>query len=330
VLKQIDNINVNANLIGQSNNAARLWLRQGLVDYAGGVVIMAGNNINEANTGTLLVEGGTLNILNNSLTLGYINGNVAAGGKAVATLSGGLTQVKGVAFGGSNSTGSFVASTTATLIVNGGTLAIGSGGITKASVAMAGNNVILGGGVVKALEDFSVDAALPLTLFASGTFDTNGKVITVSGDLAGSGTFTKAGAGTLLLDAANNTYAGDAVVNAGTLQVSGTLTLDTLTFNLDGANSGLVGGGGSLSITNLVINTGAATGSGDWTLFDLTGLTLNEFTVSGWNNTSGKVWELGDYSFDAMTGVLSVIPEPSTWALLVIGGALLAATRRRR
>jgi fibronectin-binding autotransporter adhesin len=323
VIKQVDNTTINANIIGQSNNSGRLWLRQGLVNFGGGVVVMAANNTG-TNTGSLLVDGGTLSIQGANLTLGYASA-ANSNGNAAVTLNGGLTQVKGIAFGAVTGAGTFSSTTSASLIVNGGTLAIDSNGITKGALAMNSNVISLNGGVIKAVNDFSIDATLPLTLSAANggiTFDTNSKTITVNSALAGSGKFTKTGAGTLLLNAVNS-YSGDAVISAGKLQLAAGsfLTLGDLTFVLNGSTTGEILGAGTLNLTNIIIDTTNAAAGSSWTLFDTSGgLTLSGFTVSGWSQ-SGNIWTSGDgnFTFDTTTGIVNAIPEPSVYALFLTG-----------
>lgn len=67
----------------------------------------------------------------------------------------------------------------------------------------------------------TVTTATPIVLGAGGgTFDTNGFDTALAPSLSGAGAFYKAGAGTLALTAAN-TYAGDTIVNGGTLALQG-------------------------------------------------------------------------------------------------------------
>ncbi|MDR2463032.1 MAG: PEP-CTERM sorting domain-containing protein [Verrucomicrobiales bacterium] len=332
------NINAGATLAvigasGQLNVGRNGGANVGRLDIDGGFLNVTSNNVlpffigRGSGVGILNLNSGTLNVSASRLAIAHDNNS-----RGMVTISGGVATVKEIQFNGAgNNNDTAATSGTGSLNLDGGALYVGGGGIVSKGTTSAKYFITLSGGTLGANEDWS--STLDMALSGSAEIraaDQAGAArnVTLSGVLSGTGGFVKTGGGTLLLGGIS--ALGDAVVNAGTLQIDGALTLDTLTFNLDGANSGLVGGGGSLSITSLVINTGAATGSGDWTLFDLTGLTLNEFTVSGWNNTAGKVWELGGYSFDATTGVLSVIPEPSVWTLMLTGAALLAVLRRRR
>ena len=81
----------------------------------------------------------------------------------------------------------------------------------------------------------------PVTLAGGGgTFDTNGFDASVSSVIAGAGGFTKTGAGTLDLTAAN-TYAGTTTIAGGTLAVDGSITSPTTV-----AAAGTLGGSGTV------------------------------------------------------------------------------------
>jgi hypothetical protein len=74
--------------------------------------------------------------------------------------------------------------------------------------------------------------------------------------------------------------------------------------------------------------TGSQFGSGDLSLSavnsDIVGLSFSQ-TGNVWSGTeSGRTW-----SFDQGSGVLSVIPEPSSAMLLLAAGAGFALLRRR-
>jgi len=112
------------------------------------------------------------------------------------------------------------------LTVEGGTLHVGSGGITVDSpgpytVALGG-----AGGTIKATADMEqkVDAALNGSGTNAVTFDSDGHTMTVSGVLQGTGDLVKGGTGTVDITAAC-TYSGSTDVNAGTLRLSGSGSL---------------------------------------------------------------------------------------------------------
>ena len=100
--------------------------------------------------------------------------------------------------------------------LSGGSIYLGAGGITTVSGRYAIN---LGGGTVGASASWSSSLNLSLTgLNGPVTFDTAGNTITLSGTLSGPGGLVVIGAGILDLSATVN-YAGDTLVNAGTLQL---------------------------------------------------------------------------------------------------------------
>ncbi len=112
------------------------------------------------------------------------------------------------------------------LTVEGGTLHVGSGGITvdppgPYTVALGG-----AGGTIKATADMeqTVNAALNGSGTNAVTFDSDGHTMTVSGALQGTGDLVKGGTGTVDITAAC-TYSGSTDVNAGTLRLSGSGSL---------------------------------------------------------------------------------------------------------
>ncbi|MDR1190044.1 MAG: PEP-CTERM sorting domain-containing protein [Verrucomicrobiales bacterium] len=156
-------------------------------------------------------------------------------------------------------------------------------------------------------------AAGSLTELAGG-----GQIIANAVNLSG----TIAGMGEIL--AATTVSAGGVLAPSGTLTLTGDLTVSGGTLEFDGAaNSFLyIDGdvdftGGILSVSNIDLT------SGNYLLADYTGSLLGQtLTISG----------VSDAVLDFATGgkIYLAIPEPSVWALLLTGGALLAVLRRRR
>jgi autotransporter-associated beta strand protein len=192
----------------------------------------------------------------------------------------------------------------------GGTLSFGS----LVNVTLGG----LKGAESKALINGS-SAAIALTV---GTNDFDN---TYTGILSGSGsTLTKTGTGTQILGG-NNSYTGATTVNNGTLELStngqiaaasaistgssgtfevngGTHTVSTIS----GSGTTKVLGDGSLTATSIVQDT-LDIGSGSWA-------TLNIAAFDG-GSTSGS---------------LSEVPEPATWAMLMLAAMGLGIYWRRR
>ncbi len=169
--------------------------------------------------------------------------------------------------------------------------------------------------------------------------DTNGYAIGIGVPLQGSGALTKSGSGTLAL-ASTNTYTGTTTVNAGTLQVGGSLggavTVDAagtlapgpsggigsltlaspltvagkLSFRIDRSNSqnaDLITAP-SLALAGILVvnNIGPALQNGDsFKLFDISGsFTRSQMTFSLPALSSGLTWDFGNLP---TTGILKVV-----------------------
>ena len=142
------------------------------------------------------------------------HGNLYVGnsGSGTVTQTGGINAVSGTLSLGANSTGQ------GTYDLNGGVLAVQA--LSKGNGTASFN---FGGGTLQASSDFTT--TLPMTLTDIGgdaKLDTAGHTVGFSGILSGEGGLGKLGMGTLTLSSANS-YTGTTTVNAGTLNVTGTL-----------------------------------------------------------------------------------------------------------
>jgi autotransporter-associated beta strand protein len=266
---------INISQPASTGGSATLNVNGGTVTTAAGNMVVANANTGGSATGTLNVTGGTV-------TLGGAAALVIAGGSSAAT-------------------------TTATGTVNqsGGTITTGTGGVSMGLLS-AGTNAIavynLDGGTLVTPKIFKNVGSATLN-FNGGTirptasnatflqgldaanvkaggavFDTNGFNITVAQPLlAAGGGLTKQGAGTLTLTGAN-TYTGATAVNAGTLQVDGSLAAGS-TVNVAG-NATLTGigliSGTVVASSASHINPGTTTSTGT---LNVGGLTLNSGAV---------------------------------------------------
>ena len=269
-------------------------------NYSAGVIIAGGNttagtiNLGTNNsTGSLSIEGGHLTATG-AITVGW----QATGGRGggVRVLSGSLTstdttnglvlsrrhsggntnQVVSATFTGGTSTfekislgfDANVNAGSGTITVNGGNLYLGGGGIVKNATAGMVTTINLTSGLLGAKADWST--AHPLTLPSGNSLvvktadaaDTP-RNITFNGALTGAGSLTKVGAGTLTLGAAN-TYTGATTVNAGTLNVTGSLTGSSNVLLNTGstlAGTGAIAGSVTLTDGATLAPAGAGTGT---------------------------------------------------------------------
>jgi fructan beta-fructosidase len=250
------------------------------------------------------MNGGRLNLNGN-------NFGVALGNSGVLS-TGVVNQVGGaIANAGSLQLGALTASGYGVYNLSGGSIYIGSGGITTVS----GNYAInLGGGTVGATASWASSLNMNLT-GANGpvTFDTAANTITLSGVLSGNGGLTKVGSGTLELSGAT-LFTGYTTVNAGTLQLDanssrpGAIRLASrakLNLNYSGA----------YVIARLLTN-GVALPSG----------TYNAANLPGFITGSGALQVVGlsvNYSLDGTSLALSWPPNYLGWVLQVQTNSLM-------
>ena len=230
--------------LGSQNSTGALSVEGGSLTVSGPITI--------ANQATS-ARGGAMRVLNNATftssdaATGILmcrNNGTNANNVASATFSGGTSTVEKFTLGFDAT----VTAGSATITVNGGTLYLGAGGIVKNGAAGLATNLNFSSGVVGAKAAWST--ALPINLPAGGnvTFQTedassNPFDVALNGPLGGAGGFTKTGAGTLTLAAAN-AFTGALNLNAGILRVTGSLAGGGAV-NLNGgslAGAGAIGG----------------------------------------------------------------------------------------
>ncbi len=192
--------------VGQENSV------DGTVSQSGGTVTLNGSAtiaVWSNLSGTYTMSDGTLNVTNSFLTLGW-------DGQGYLNVNGGTANLEGIRYGYGNN-----GARSGTLTLGGGTVNIGATGMYKEV-----GTINLNSGTLGALAGWS--STMDMTLGGSVDIDTTGGDIALSGDLSGSGTFTKIGSGTLTLSGAN-TYSGDTTVNAGVLRLASGGSLNTAT-----------------------------------------------------------------------------------------------------
>ena len=266
--------------------------------FTGGVTISSGSLVMGSSTGlgsggSLAVNGGTLDLSGNSLTVNALSGSSA--GTIQSGVAGAITLTASAAtsstFAGTIQNGlgtvGFTKSGAGTLTfsgsngytgrtqVNGGTLALNN------TSALAGTGTLsFGGGSLQYSASNTRDYSAKILSSGSAiSIDTNGQSVTFASGLDSSNTggLTKTGLGTLTLTASNG-YTGGTTISSGTLQVGNGGTTGsingnvvnnaTLAFNRSNASifSGVISGTGGLAISG----SGAVTLTGNNTYTGVT------------------------------------------------------------
>ena len=265
-----------------------------------GTIILSGAN---THTGNTTLQSGTLTLANSlalqNSTFTYSGGSLGFGSLTSATF-GGLAGSQGLALanassanvaltvGGNNANtsysgvlsggGSLVKTGSGSLTLSGagtysGGTTVNAGLITFTSADNFGSgSITLNGGGLQWASGSTTDISSRLaSLGVSGaTFDTHGNNVTFASALSGSGAFTKAGSGTLTLNAAN-TYTGATLISAGTLQIGAAASF--------GNTAVTVASGAVLDLDDHSVSLASIAGTGG---IDLGSATL----TSGSNNAS--------------------------------------------
>ncbi len=269
------------------------------------------------------VTGITLNTQAGATTT--YNGSIADGATGMTlTVTGSGTQV----FSGSSSyTGSTTISSGSTFITNTSGSALGSGPLTVAAGSTFG-----GSGSATGLSSYTIGAvSSPVTTLQVGS----------GADVTSNLTLTATGASSIKntnLEFNLNTTGASNELVVGTTAL--TLTGDTLTLNVTSlgvisANTPYIliagtGGNGNGLLTGSQYSglTDGGTAANGFELIN--GLTLNFTGIgapAGWYNNS-YVFLVNNGGVDDIE--VEVVPEPSTWAMMIGGLALLVFIQRRR
>ena len=297
------NYTINGGTLNLNGSGAGSYLSLGRNSGAttGTLTVQAGGTVNVGTTGpgriSFAIAGnasGKLDIQGGAITVGTADianqiylfpAGSTAGNSAVMTQSGGVMTAQGIQFGAASGT---YAAATASLTLTGGSLYLGSLGITEGA-AHATDSVTFSGGIVGAAANWS--SAMNISLGSSGgpvTFQAADAAsvahdITLSGALSGSQGFTKTGGGTLTLSGAN-TYSGSTAINAGTVLLVGSGSA--------ASSSGLsITNGGALTLMNSasanlnsrVSNTAAIAMNGGAFSF------ANDASVANFSETAGAL-----------------------------------------
>ena len=252
---------------GQGNALAGGMVSAGSQFTNAGTVTAGSVTLNSSSTANVATnKGGTYTQSAGSTTVTTIT--LAANGGTGAAGTAGNDAALNLTGGTINTTTLAVDSGTVT--ATGGTLNIGSGGITSAGGRPIAIN--LGATTLGANSAWSTTLPVTLTNVATGTtVNTGGGNISLSGTLSGTGKLNKSGTGTLLL-AGTHSFSGGTVVAAGTLAGDTTLS-SSLAVQSGGVISPGSGGPGTMA-------TGSLTLDGSYAC-DVTGGSSDTINVTG-------------------------------------------------
>jgi autotransporter-associated beta strand protein len=286
-------IQLNGGIVLLNNSTSTFTLSGGIsesggpqiVDLEGGTVRFAAG-VNNSYTGQTTVKSGTLELAHFGVTdaiqgpLSVGDGSGAAGSAVlrlitnqnIASASSVIVKADGL-FDINN-----LSETTGSLTVQGGSVTIGTGTyLPDGAVTMTGGSITsTGSGKLQLSGSVTTNAnSVPATI--NGNLDLGGatRTFTVADGaadpdldiaaLVSNGDLTKAGAGTLAVDA-NSTGTGANTVNAGVLQVNGVTTRPT-TVNSGGVlRTDAAAQVGALSINSAVLDPGSNSGIGVLTI----------------------------------------------------------------
>ena len=160
--------------------------------------------------------------------------------------------------------------------VTGGTLAVSSdANLGAVPTSAETGRVLLDGGTLRTTADFTISANRGITLGTSnGTVQTDASTtLTVGSMLSGSGTLTKAGAGTMLLTGDSSaSFTGITQISEGTLQVAAGAATGSGDLVVNGSGTVLSGSGTVAGNTSVILgsvspgDSGTASGIGTLTL----------------------------------------------------------------
>lgn len=293
---------------GLNGSGAGWWNKIGATTLNGGTIHVGSGANTGAFQGLALI--GNVTVAGNSVSTidNYAASNSASNG---VHLGQNATAGQIITFDVADVTGSSASdlnvstkllNTSSTLTASGLTK-IGAGTMTlSATNAYTGATTISAGtlqigngttdGSISTSSGITNNGALVYNLIGSQSYANN---------IGGSGTLTKAGAGSLTLSG-TNTYAGATTVDAGTLAVNGSLTSNI------GVNSGGIITGTGTTTGSLTLNAGSTFSGNTSGILTANGVTFTNATNLIFNGatTNGSTYDLFNYGLGGVSGLGNV------------------------
>ncbi|MDX9795937.1 MAG: autotransporter domain-containing protein, partial [Arcobacteraceae bacterium] len=207
-------------------------------------------------------------------------------------------EVSGV--GGLTKSGNGILTLSSANTYSGGTTI--NGGLINFTTAnnFGSGNITLDGGGLQWASGSTIDISARLEAIGAGgaTFDTNANDVTLASVLSGTGGITKTGTGVLTLSGANS-YTGDTVVDAGTLEFTGNRSLGVFEVK----ENAFLNVTGNLTLSNSSIYKVHANSLGESGKVAVTGTANLDGTVQVKADSSGTWNETTDYEILSATTV---------------------------
>jgi autotransporter-associated beta strand protein len=234
-----------------------------VMSYSGGLTVNGGifafNNVAALGTGALTLGGGTLAVtagaslaISRATTLTDATTSGIDTGGGTVTYSGAITGAGALKKIGD---GTLILSNASNNYAGGTNLSAGTLNYGSVAPLGSGDVTFTGTSALQAGVAGTLTNAITINNDVTGTIDTQGNSVTLSGKINGPGTLGKQGAGTLTLSNSTNDYSGGTALSAGTLNYGDLAAVGTGTVTFSGASTLQAGVAGAF--TNAIhINNG--------------------------------------------------------------------------
>src|SRR3989442_518338 len=333
---------------------------ENLVFPAGAANLLTNNTTNNGSFNSVTIKGTGYTLGNKAITLGAggLADSSAAGSNTISlgitfaatrtvtvsnaattlTISGVITGAGGLTKSGAGTLVLSAANTyTGVTTINAGTIEIpADAGLGTAPGAATPGKIVFGGGTLRTTATFTLAANRGIALTAAGTISTNpATTLTYGGIIAGAGSLTKAGTGTLILSGVN-TYTGATAVSTGTLRLGTTNSIGSAsaltvaagaTFDLSGFSDVIGSLAGAGTVTSGAAGAVTLTAGGNNSTTTFSGVIQNgSGTVSLTKTGTGTLILTGANTYSGATtvsaGALLVNGSQASSAVSVNGGTL--------